>query len=140
MIRRGRANTLIVAKLNRLSRSLRDVCTLVGDYFIDERCHLLSVCGLVNAHSAAGRMRLMNMANYNEFERAMISERTREALQHMKAQGIPLGHAPYGYEHSYSIDHKGRGVTICAPRCQPLICGPDLRSLRNLSPAVHHSW
>src|SRR4051812_39565245 len=74
MIRRGRANTLIVAKLDRLSRSLRDVCTLVSDYFIDENYHLLSVCGLVNTHSAAGRMLLMNLANYNEFERAMISE------------------------------------------------------------------
>jgi DNA invertase Pin-like site-specific DNA recombinase len=32
MLRRGTANTLIVVKLDRLSRSLRDVCTLVEDY------------------------------------------------------------------------------------------------------------
>ena len=37
MIRRGRANTLIVVKLDRLSRSLRDVCALVEDLFSDER-------------------------------------------------------------------------------------------------------
>src|SRR5262245_2046932 len=42
MLRRGSANTLIVVKLDRLSRSLRDVCTLVDDYFSDERYHLLS--------------------------------------------------------------------------------------------------
>ena len=108
MIKRGRANTLIVAKLDRLSRSLRDVCTLVSDYFIDENYHLLSVCGLVNTHSAAGRMLLMNIANYNEFERAMISERTRETMQHLKAQGIRLGPAPYGYELSNQPDQNGR--------------------------------
>ncbi len=46
MLRRGRANTLIVVKLDRLSRSLRNVCTLVADYFSDERFHLLSLCGM----------------------------------------------------------------------------------------------
>ncbi len=76
MLRRGRANTLIVVKLDRLSRSLRDVCTLVADYFSDEQFHLLSLCGMVNTHSAAGRMVLMNLANYAQFEREMISERT----------------------------------------------------------------
>jgi DNA invertase Pin-like site-specific DNA recombinase len=108
MIKRGRANTLIVVKLDRLSRSLRDVCSLVEDYFVDERYHLLSVCGMVNTHSAAGRMLMMNLANFNQFEREMISERTRDALQHMKAQGIRLGHAPYGYEFSNELDDKGR--------------------------------
>src|SRR5688572_4044244 len=62
MLKRGRANTLIVAKLDRLSRSLRDVCTLVEDFFSDDRYHLLSLCGMVNTHSAAGRMVLMNLA------------------------------------------------------------------------------
>jgi hypothetical protein len=98
--------------LDRLSRSLRDVCALVGDYFTDESYHLLSCCGMVNTHSAAGRMLLMNLANYNEFERAMISERTRETLQHMKAQGVRLGPAPYGYEMSNQLDDKGRRVLV----------------------------
>src|ERR1043165_2411295 len=112
MIKRGRANTLIVVKLDRLSRSLRDMCTLVEDYFADERYHLLSACGMVNTHNAAGRMLMMNLANFNQFEREMISERTREALQHMKSQGIRLGVAPYGYEYSQQTDEKGRRVLV----------------------------
>ena len=94
LIRRGRANTLIVVKLDRLSRSLRDVCTLVEVLFSDERYHLLSLCGMVNTHTAAGRMVLMNLANYNQFEREVISERTRDSLQYLKAQGVRRGHAP----------------------------------------------
>jgi DNA invertase Pin-like site-specific DNA recombinase len=118
LIRRGRANTLLVVKLDRLSRSLRDVCTLVEDFFSDERYHLLSLCGMVNTHSAAGRMVLMNLANYNQFEREMISERTRDALRYMKAQGVRLGHAPYGYQHSHELDDKGRRLLVRLPREQ----------------------
>jgi site-specific DNA recombinase len=121
MIKRGRAYTLIVVKLDRLSRSLRDVCALVSDYFTDERYHLLSVCGMVNTHSAVGRMLLMNLANFNQFERDMIAERTREALQHMKAQGIRLGHAPYGYEYINQLDDKGRRMLVPRPGEQEVI-------------------
>ncbi len=110
MIRRGRANTLIVAKLDRLSRSLRDVCTLVEELFGDERNHLLSLCGMVNTHTAAGRMVLMNLANFCQFERELISERTRDALQHMKAQGVRLGPAHYGYALGQQLDAQGRRV------------------------------
>jgi hypothetical protein len=99
---------LIVAKLDRLSRSLRDVCTLVEELFSDERNHLLSLCGMVNTHTAAGRMVLMNLANFYQFERELISERTRDALQHMKAQGIRLGPAHYGYELGQQLDERGR--------------------------------
>jgi DNA invertase Pin-like site-specific DNA recombinase len=120
LIRRGRANTLIVVKLDRLSRSLRDVCALVEDYFADERHHLLSVCGMVNTHSAAGRMLMMNLANFNQFEREMVSERTRDALQHLKAQGVRLGHAPYGYEHGKQIDEKGHRILV------PLACEQEV--------------
>ena len=35
MLRRGRANTLIVAKLDRLSRSRRDVCSLVDEQHVE---------------------------------------------------------------------------------------------------------
>lgn len=85
---------------------------LVSEYFIDENRHLLSVCGMVNTHSAAGRMLMIQLADYNEFERAMISERTSETLQHLKAQGVRLGPAPYGYELSNQLDGNGRRLLV----------------------------
>jgi len=122
MIRRGRANTLIVMKLDRLSRSLRDVCTLIEEFFADERYHLLSLCGMVNTHSAAGRMVLMNLANYAQFEREMISERTRDALRHMLAHGVRLGPAPYGYEFSQEVDAEGRRLLVPLAHEQEVLC------------------
>ena len=58
-------------------------------------------------------MLLMNLANFNQFEREMIPERTRETLQHMKAQGVILGRAPYGYEYvKKQVDDKGRRLLV----------------------------
>jgi DNA invertase Pin-like site-specific DNA recombinase len=108
MLKRGRANTLLVIKLDRLTRSVRDLCWLVDEYFAHERYHLLSVCGLVNTHNAAGRMLMLNLANYAQFEREIISERTYEAMQQLKAQGVKMGHPPYGYAFSQMLDDNGR--------------------------------
>jgi DNA-binding transcriptional MerR regulator len=66
-------------------------------------------------------MLMMNLANYNQFEREMIAERTRDALQHMKAQGVRLGHAPYGYEHGKERDERGRRQLVPIPKEQEVI-------------------
>lgn len=107
-LQRGRSNTLVVVKLDRLTRSVKDLCTLVEDYFAKDQYDLISVCGMVNTHTAAGRLMMLNLANYAQYERELISERTREAMQHMKAQGVRLGGAPYGYRYSQQLDDKGR--------------------------------
>jgi DNA invertase Pin-like site-specific DNA recombinase len=110
VIQRGRANTLVVVKLDRLTRSVKDLCMLVEEYFAKEQYDLISVCGMVNTHTAAGRLMMLNLANYAQYERELISERVREAMQHMKAQGVRLGVAPYGYRHSHQLDDKGRRI------------------------------
>jgi hypothetical protein len=51
----------------------------------------------------------------------MISERTREALQHLKAQGVRLGPAPYGYELSNQLDGKRRRMLVPLPSEQAII-------------------
>ncbi len=115
MLKRGRANTLLVIKLDRLTRSVRDLCALVDDYFAHEQYHLLSACGMVNTHNAAGRILMLNLANYAQFEREIISERTYEAMQQLKAQGVKMGHPPFGYAFSQVLDDKGRRTMMPLP-------------------------
>ena len=120
-LKRGRADTLVVVKLDRLTRSVKDLCLLVEEYFSKEQHDLISVCGMVNTHTAAGRLMMLNLANYAQYERELIAERTREAMQHMRAQGIRLGVAPYGYKHSLQLDDKGRRVLVPVPAEQEII-------------------
>mgnify|MGYP000243396952 FL=1 len=112
MLEIGKADTLIVAKLDRLTRSVKDLCMLVDKYFVPERYHLLSICGMVNTHTAAGRMMMLNLATYAQFEREIIRERTQEAITHLKAQGVRLGCPPYGYRYSHEVDAYGRRILV----------------------------
>ena len=107
-LERGQANTLIVTKLDRLTRSVKDLCALVDRFFSHENYHLLSLCGMINTHTAAGRMMMLNLANYAQFERELVRERTQEAMQHLKAKGVVLGAAPYGWKYIEELDASGR--------------------------------
>ena len=86
----GKADRLIVAKLDRLGRSTIDALALdatarsqgwgivFGDLDID-------------TGTAAGKLVLTNFAALAQFERDRIAERTREALAVKRAQGVRLG-------------------------------------------------
>ncbi len=107
-LERGHANTLVVTKLDRLTRSVKDLCSLVDRFFSHEQFHLLSLCGMINTHNAAGRMMMLNLANYAQFERELVRERTQEAMNHLKSQGVALGQARFGFQYSKDVDANGR--------------------------------
>jgi len=92
----GEASALVVAKLDRLTRSVGDLGRLVDSYFKD--FSLLSVSEQIDTRSAAGRLVLNVLASVSQWEREVIGERTSTAMQHMKAQGqYTGGQAPYGF-------------------------------------------
>jgi hypothetical protein len=78
-------------------------------------------------------MVLMNLANYAQFEREMISERTRDALRHLKSQGVRLGHAPYGHELSTERDAHGRRILVPLPDEQVVVLRMKLLRREGLS-------
>lgn len=106
MLRTGKADALLVVKLDRLTRSVRDLCDLVDRYFRDGKRALLSVGEAVDTRTAAGRMVLNLLATISQWERETIGERTSVAMQHMQSQGRFIGGvAPYGYAIGPDGDH-----------------------------------
>lgn len=93
--KRARA-ALVVYSLSRLSRSTLDTLQLAGDL---ERagCDLVSLQEQVDTSSPAGRVIFRVLAALAEFERDQLAERTRQAMQHLKAQGRVVGSIPHGY-------------------------------------------
>lgn len=87
----GDAAILIAAKLDRVSRSMRDATTLVE--VADKRgWSLRTTDGTVGGDdSPMGRAMVGMAATFAELERGLIGMRTREALAELKAQGKQLG-------------------------------------------------
>ena len=93
----GDAEALVVVKLDRLTRSVRDLDTLLTRYFAGGELALVSVAEQVDTTTATGRMILNVLMSVSQWEREVIGERTSAALQHKKAQGeYTGGKLPFG--------------------------------------------
>lgn len=95
-------SALVVYSLSRLARNTREALEIADRL---DRCgaDLVSLSEKIDTTSAAGKMVFRLLAVLNEFERDLISERTRNAMQYAKSKGQCIGHAPYGYD---EIDGK----------------------------------
>ena len=90
-----RVHAVIVAKLDRLTRSVKDLCTLL-ERFERRSVALISVAESLDTGSAAGRLVLNIMTAVSQWEREAIGERTRDALCHKRNQGERVGNIPFG--------------------------------------------
>ena len=98
LLKTGKAEALLVVKLDRLTRSVADLGRLVERYFAPGKAALLSVGEQIDTRSAGGRLVLNVLASVSQWEREAIGERTSAALQHKAAQGeYTGGDTPYGY-------------------------------------------
>lgn len=109
-MRDGRADAILVAKLDRLTRSVRDLGALVEDWFATGRWTLLSVADSIDTRTAAGRLVLNVLASVGQWEREATGERTRDALAHLRAEGVQLGGAALGWTRTDATDTDGRRV------------------------------
>jgi DNA invertase Pin-like site-specific DNA recombinase len=90
----GQVDVVMVAKLDRLSRRVRDVYDLV-DLFEKRGVALVSLQENLDATTATGRAMIGLLAVMSQLERELIGERTRDALQHLKTQGKRYCHARF---------------------------------------------
>lgn len=98
LLRKGKVDALLVVKLDRLTRSVRDLGELVAKVFAPGKAALLSVGEQIDTRSAAGRLVLNVLASVSQWEREAISERTSAAMQHKRACGEHTGgDPPFGY-------------------------------------------
>jgi len=88
--RTGAAGAIMVARLDRLTRSLVDFAGLLEE----ARTKGYTVVGLdlgVDTSTPSGEMMASVLAVFAQFERRLASQRTKEALAVKKAQGVRIG-------------------------------------------------
>lgn len=99
----GVVDIVVVYKIDRLSRSLRDFVNLVAEF---ERSSVtfVSVTQSFNTGNSMGRLTLNVLLSFAQFERELTGERLRDWFAGARARGMWMhGRPPYGYRASSKI-------------------------------------
>ena len=92
-LRRMEFDALLVLKLDRWARSLREL-TLDIEELYNKNIIFISLNDGIDLSTATGKLQFQILAAFAEFERNMISQRTKEGLARAKRQGKRLGRPP----------------------------------------------
>jgi len=82
-IKRGKIKGVLVWKLDRIGRSLKDLIVLM-DYFSTHHCQFISYQNNIDTSTSEGRLIFHILGAFAEFEAALISERTRLSYETKK--------------------------------------------------------
>ncbi len=97
-IKAGKVDCVIVYKVDRLSRSLMDFSRIM-ETFDNAGVSFVSVTQQFNTTSSMGRLTLNILLSFAQFEREIISERTRDKMAAARRKGKYLGGRPIlGYD------------------------------------------
>jgi site-specific DNA recombinase len=93
-----RVDCVVVYKVDRLSRSLLDFARLM-DRFDERSISFVSVTQQFNTTTSLGRLTLNILLSFAQFERELISERTRDKMGAARRKGKWVGGTPVlGYD------------------------------------------
>lgn len=94
----GLIDTVVVYKVDRLSRSLADFANMM-ELFDKHGVAFVSVTQYFDTSSSIGRMTLNILITFAQFEREMISERIRDKITSSRQKGKYMGGQPIlGYD------------------------------------------
>src|SRR5215470_16796241 len=97
-IRAGKVQTVVVYKVDRLTRSLSDFARLI-ELFEARGVSFVSVTQQFNTTTSMGRLMLNVLLSFAQFEREVTGERIRDKIAASKKKGLWMGGTPpLGYE------------------------------------------
>ena len=94
----GKVDTIVVYKIDRLTRSLSDFARIV-DRLDKAQASFVSVTQSFNTTTSMGRLTLNVLLSFAQFEREVTGERIRDKIAASKAKGMWMGGLPpLGYD------------------------------------------
>jgi len=94
----GKIDTVVVYKVDRLTRALTDFAKIV-DRLDAKGTSFVSVTQAFNTTTSMGRLTLNVLLSFAQFEREVTGERIRDKIAQSKAKGMWMGgNAPLGYD------------------------------------------
>ena len=97
-IRHGLIQTVVVYKVDRLSRSIMDFHNMMKE-FDKYGCSFVSITQAFDTSTSMGKLTLNMLLSFAQFEREVSSERVRDKIRASKAKGLWTGGTPkLGYD------------------------------------------
>ena len=93
----GEIAAVVVTKLDRLTRSLRDLCNINEDLLEPCGCNLVAIRDGINTFEPVSKMLLPFLAIIGQIERQNTSERVKATIRHIVDQGGYYGKVPFGF-------------------------------------------
>lgn len=93
----GGIHAIVCAKLDRLTRSLRDICAINEDILEPHNVNLVCIRDGLNTLDPTSKMLLPFLALIGQIERKNTSERVKSTIRHIRNQGGHYGKIPFGY-------------------------------------------
>lgn len=107
---------LVVTKLDRLARSIADLCSITEQ--LTAKGVTLKILAMnLDTSTATGKLMLNLMGSLAQFEREIMLERQREGIAKAKAEGKYKGRAPTARAKSDMVIeayHQGKSITETA--------------------------
>jgi DNA invertase Pin-like site-specific DNA recombinase len=107
-IEAGRVDCVVVYKVDRLSRSLLDFARMM-ETFEKYKVSFVSVTQQFNTASSMGRLVLNVLLSFAQFEREIISERTRDKIAAARRKGKWVGGMPLL---GFDVDPRGSKLIV----------------------------
>ena len=104
----GAIDCVLVYKVDRLSRSLLDFARIM-DRFEQRSVSFVSVTQQFNTSMSLGRLTLNILLSFAQFEREIISERTRDKMSAARRKGKWMGGIPVL---GYDVSPEGRQLNV----------------------------
>lgn len=114
LARDGAMTHILIYKLDRLSRSIRDISQMI-ELFISQGISLVSATETIDTATPIGRMVCNIIGSFAQFERELIAERTQDAMEQMWKDGYWLTKVPFGYH------RVGSKIMVQQPDQAPLV-------------------
>lgn len=105
-IKANKISTVIVYKLDRLSRSQKDTIFLLEDVFIPHNCNFISLNENFDTTTPYGKAMIGILSVFAQLERENIKERTRMGMYERVKSGLWMGggRVPFGYDYDPEKD------------------------------------
>jgi DNA invertase Pin-like site-specific DNA recombinase len=109
----GKIDTVIVWKLDRLSRSLKDGINLLVD-FLDKKVRVIAVSQQFDFSGSVGKLIASVLLGIAEMERQNIRENIIRGMNNAKQKGIKIGGKEPRLFANKIVELKGQGLKMTA--------------------------